>query len=83
MVGIQNAMESGDLQKALSLHNRFFPLFRDLFVESNPVPVKAAMSMIGWCDPGVRAPLSPLSAASLETLKASMKRCGITEGSRA
>lgn len=82
MVAIQKAHESGRVQEALELHKKFCPLFRDLFIESNPGPIKAAMSDAGWCEPHLRAPLAPLTASSLETLRESLKRCGITRGSK-
>lgn len=82
MVAIQKAMEAGRLEEARTIHQRFYPLFRDLFVESNPVPVKAAMAHAGWCSTDVRAPLVPMSAASMETLRASMARCGVVPGCR-
>lgn len=82
MVAIQKAVEAGRLEEARSIHQKFYPLFRDLFVESNPVPVKAALSITHGYEPYVRAPLSPLSANSTEILKASLSRCGLTTGSR-
>lgn len=81
MVAIQKKFEAGNVLEAQSLHRKFYPLFRDLFVESNPGPIKAAMAWAGWCEPHLRAPLAPLTEASLQTLQASLKRCGIEKGS--
>jgi 4-hydroxy-tetrahydrodipicolinate synthase len=77
---ILSAMERDDLKAARETHQRFYPLFRDLFVESNPGPIKYAMHVAGFCDPRMRAPLAPLSASSLETLRASLARCGVEKG---
>lgn len=80
MVAIQKAMVSGELDEARRVHQRYFPLFRDLFVESNPGPIKAAMASVGWCDARMRAPLAPLSSGSAEILRKSLDRCGVRKG---
>lgn len=82
MVGIYKAMQANEPYKARQIHERFYPLFRDLFVESNPGPIKAAMAIAGFCGPHLRAPLAALSPSSLETLKTSLARCGIENRSR-
>ncbi|MDR3605919.1 MAG: 4-hydroxy-tetrahydrodipicolinate synthase [Oligoflexia bacterium] len=82
MVAIQKFADQGNFRDALALHKKFYPLFRDLFVESNPVPVKYAMTHAGLCGDTVRAPLAPLSSASVETLRKSLERCGVAPGSR-
>ena len=53
-----SAMLEGDLKTARGLHHRLFPLFKGCFAESNPVPVKAARSMLGLMSDRVRLPLS-------------------------
>ena len=64
-----------DFQAALPLHRRLAPLFRDLFIESNPVPVKAAMKRAGMIrSDEVRLPLAPLSDASREQLLQTLER---------
>ena len=81
MVALQKATEQGNWSQARQLHERFYPLFRDLFVESNPVPVKAAFEWLGFCSGTVRAPLAGLSDSSLTLLATSLERCGFTRGS--
>jgi 4-hydroxy-tetrahydrodipicolinate synthase len=71
------AFTAGNTRKALRLHQRLYPLFKDLFVETNPVPVKAALAMLGVIEEEYRLPLVPLSAASREKLKAAMKASGV------
>jgi 4-hydroxy-tetrahydrodipicolinate synthase len=83
MVAIQKAVEESRLQDATAIHQKYYPLFRDLFIESNPVPIKYAMSVAGFCDPRVRKPLMEMSASSLEKLRESLKRCQIQLGTRA
>lgn len=80
MVAIQRAVESGNLNTAREVHDRFYPLFRDLFVESNPGPIKAAMEVAGFCGSALRAPMAPLSSKSMQVLRAAMNDCGIKVG---
>jgi 4-hydroxy-tetrahydrodipicolinate synthase len=80
MVAMQVAVEKGDLKTAKELHQRFYPLFRDLFIESNPGPIKVSMQVAGFCDARMRSPLAPMSAENLQKLKASLARCGVEKG---
>lgn len=68
----------GRWQKARDIHYRLLPLHRVMFIESNPVPAKEALQMMGKI-PGaeVRLPLTPLSEQSRETLRRTMTRTGI------
>lgn len=76
MVEIQKLFDAGKHHEAAELHQKFFPLFRDLFIETNPGPIKEAMAEAGWCKPLVRPPLAQLSEASKKTVLASYERCG-------
>ncbi len=80
LVEMQKAFESGRPADATLIQRRFSPLFRDLFVESNPVPIKVAMARHGFCDERVRAPLAPISQQSRILLEACLVRCGIRKG---
>jgi 4-hydroxy-tetrahydrodipicolinate synthase len=71
------ACARGDFAAALRLHERYHPIFRDLFIEPNPVPVKAAAAMLGQIEEEYRLPLAPLSAKNRATLKATLVQCGI------
>jgi 4-hydroxy-tetrahydrodipicolinate synthase len=72
-----NAFARGQIRKASQLHAKFYPLFKDLFIETNPVPVKAALAMLGRIEEEYRLPLVPMSAANREKLRRTMKACGI------
>jgi 4-hydroxy-tetrahydrodipicolinate synthase len=63
----------GNFREALKIHRRFYPLFRDLFIESNPIPVKAAMAMKGLIKEEYRLPLYELSAPARAKLVETMK----------
>ena len=71
------AFASGKLDSALKLHTMFYPMYKDLFIETNPVPVKAALAMLGFCEEEYRLPLVPMSAKNREVLKATLKACGV------
>ncbi len=72
-----NAFAAGKVQAALRLHQQYYPLFKDLFIETNPVPVKAALAMLGQIEETYRLPLVPMSAKNRETLRATMQAVGI------
>jgi 4-hydroxy-tetrahydrodipicolinate synthase len=67
----------GDYGRARTLHYRLYPLFKDLFIESNPAPVKAALARLGKILPEVRLPLGPLHAASAKKLENTLQACGL------
>lgn len=71
------AFASGQVKKALQLHQELYPLFKDLFIETNPVPVKAALAMMAQIEEEYRLPLVPMNPKNRETLRASLKRCGL------
>jgi 4-hydroxy-tetrahydrodipicolinate synthase len=72
-----NAFARGDAKKAAQLHAKFYPVFKDLFIETNPVPVKAALAMLGVIGEEYRLPLVPLTDANRAKLAATLKACGI------
>lgn len=71
------AFRRGEARKASQLHARLYPLFKALFLETNPVPVKAALAMMKVMDEEYRLPLVPMSAANRVKLRATMRACGI------
>lgn len=71
------AYAAGKTAAALKLHQKYYPLFKDLFIETNPVPVKAALAMMGLIEEEYRLPLVPMAAKNREILAASMKACGV------
>lgn len=62
---------------ALKLHDRFHDLFKTLFIETNPAPAKAALALLGQIQDEIRLPLVPVSTASRDRLKATLKACGL------
>lgn len=68
---------NGDLEKAREMQLKALPLIDALFSEVNPIPVKKAMSFMGWEAGPLRAPLSEMEDAHAEVLRQAMKDFGI------
>jgi len=64
----------GKPAEAAQLHHKLFPLVKAMFVETNPIPVKYAVSLLGFCRPEPRLPLTPLAAEKRKTLETLLKR---------
>ncbi len=67
----------GKVTIAQKLHHKYFPLFKDLFIESNPIPVKAALAMLGAIEEEYRLPLVPMSTKNRTALQATLTACGV------
>ncbi len=77
MAAMVDAFAAGDLQKARSLHYRMAPLIDALFIETNPIPAKAALSLMGKIDYELRLPLCRMSPKNEESLKKVMQAYGL------
>jgi len=71
------AFEKGDIKKAQSLHYKLLPLVKAMFIETNPIPVKTALGLMGMCEPDLRLPMYALSPENLEKLKKALKDYGL------
>ena len=67
----------GDVAGAMELQAKYLPLVRSLFCEVNPIPVKAAMAAMGFCENHLRLPLTPMDADHCETMLRRMRAVGI------
>jgi 4-hydroxy-tetrahydrodipicolinate synthase len=70
---------SGKSASALRLHEKFYPLFKDLFIETNPTPVKAALAMMKLIEEEYRLPLVQMNPKNWEVLRTTLKRCGVLD----
>ena len=70
------ALLKSDFERGRELHYQLLPLFRALFVETNPIPVKAAASLLGLCSDEMRLPLIPMSGENLRKLEDVMEENG-------
>ncbi len=68
-----SAFEKGNIKKAQEMHYRMLPLIKAMFIETNPIPVKTAMGLLGMCDPGLRLPMTQMQPENVEKLKAALK----------
>jgi 4-hydroxy-tetrahydrodipicolinate synthase len=71
------AYQMGKPAIALKLHDKYYRLFKDLFAETNPLGAKAALAMMHLCLEEFRLPLVPMSSKNRDTLRATLKECGI------
>lgn len=72
-----HAYLNGECKKALDMQLKYLPLIDSLFCEVNPIPVKAAMSAMGYCDNFLRLPLTPMEDANEKRLLSDMKNVEI------
>jgi 4-hydroxy-tetrahydrodipicolinate synthase len=67
---------AGDARKAIEINNRMLGLHKNLFLESNPIPVKWALHRMGRIAEGIRLPLTPFAPQYHETLASSLREAG-------
>ncbi|HEV2456533.1 MAG TPA: 4-hydroxy-tetrahydrodipicolinate synthase [Verrucomicrobiae bacterium] len=68
---------AGKSAAALRIHEKYFPLVKDLFIETNPIPVKAALAMMKLVSEEYRLPLVPMNPDNRNALRLTLKRCGV------
>ncbi len=76
MSAMYEAFKKGDLKKAQDIHFRLTPLFKDMFIETNPIPIKTAMNWKGLAAGSARLPLGPLSKDNENTLRKTVEALG-------
>ncbi len=77
MVQLVEAAAAGDWTKAEALDKKLAPLYDACFVESNPIPAKAALNLLGFCGPEMRLPLTTAVAPTFETMRKVLEDLGI------
>ena len=77
MVQLVEAAEEGDWTKAEVLDKKLAPLYDACFVESNPIPAKAALNLLGFCEPDMRLPLTTAVPATFDTMRKVLEDLGI------
>ena len=70
-----DACAAGDFASALLLHRKYYKLFKTLFIESNPIPVKAAMAILGQIEEVYRLPLCEMAQGNRDKLESVMREC--------
>jgi 4-hydroxy-tetrahydrodipicolinate synthase len=71
------AWQKGDVATALKLHDKLMPLHTNLFIESNPAPIKYAMSLLGKMDEKLRLPMVPVSEPTRVAVRSAMVHAGL------
>ena len=77
MTELVRLANNGDYAGALALHRKYFPFFRDQFIETNPIPIKAAMAMMGQLKEEYRLPMCEIGEENRLALKETMKKVGL------
>jgi len=77
VTALVHAALEGRWEEACQRHFKLYPFFRDIFVETNPIPIKAALAMVGRIVEEYRLPMCGMSDANREILKASMRLVGV------
>ena len=72
-----NAFHSGNLELARKLHYKTLPLAVDLFIETNPIPAKTALMLMGKLNGQLRLPLAPMSDSNLDSLRNTLQESGL------
>ncbi len=72
-----DAYNNGDVKRAKEIHLKLFPLIKAMFIETNPIPVKTAMGLLGMCSPDLRLPMSPMQPQNVEKLKKALSDYGL------
>lgn len=79
-VEMTHAALAGDWKQARELHLKLFPLSRAMFIETNPIPVKEALAMMGRVEPDFRLPMCRMSEVNRQRLKAVLAPYGLIKG---
>ncbi len=77
MAGMVDAWAAGRFEEAKRLHYKLYPLFTALFLETNPIPVKEALALMGRIDGEMRLPLCPMGQENRDKLIRAMKDYGL------
>jgi 4-hydroxy-tetrahydrodipicolinate synthase len=75
-----DAWADGNIEKSREIYYRLLPLFLAMFYETNPIPVKTSLALMGKIRDEMRLPLCPLAPANLERLKKALKDFGLITG---
>ena len=68
---------AGDVKRAMALQFQLMPLHKNLFVESNPIPVKWAMARMGLCGGTLRLPMTPLESSNEAVVEGALRACNL------
>jgi 4-hydroxy-tetrahydrodipicolinate synthase len=76
------AWEEGKIERARQLFYKLLPLCQAMFIETNPIPVKTSLALMGKIDGEMRLPLCPMAPANLEKLRSALRDYGLIKGQK-
>lgn len=82
LVELERHFHAGRIAEAEKVHRRLTPLFKALFLETSPAPVKHALARLGWIDGEIRLPLVPVRPETGKAVEAAMDAVGLAESAR-
>lgn len=80
VVALITAFNTGNKAKASEINDKMIPLIKAIFIETNPIPVKKALELLGMCSSEMRLPLCDMEDANVEKLKAALHNYGLLKG---
>jgi 4-hydroxy-tetrahydrodipicolinate synthase len=80
MARLYDSFVAGDLAAARDAHYKLFPLSEAMFIETNPIPVKTALGLMGKIAPEFRLPMCPMSAKNHDKLAGTLRAAGLIAG---
>ena len=80
VTALVSTFKKGDIPGAQKLNDKLLPLVKAMFIETNPIPIKTAMSMLGMCDDEMRLPLCAMSDLTKIKLKSALTGYGLLKG---
>lgn len=80
VAALVTAFNSGNKSKASGINDKMIPLIKAIFIETNPIPVKKAMELLGMCSSEMRLPLCDMEDANIEKLKVALHNYGLLKG---
>ncbi|MDR1784417.1 MAG: 4-hydroxy-tetrahydrodipicolinate synthase [Endomicrobium sp.] len=77
MVLFIKEFRDGNMRKAMNIHYKLLPLVKSMFVETNPIPIKTAASLLGICEPSLRLPMCDMEETNRLILEKALKDYGV------
>ncbi|MDR1401055.1 MAG: 4-hydroxy-tetrahydrodipicolinate synthase [Endomicrobium sp.] len=77
MVLFIKEFKEGNMKKAIDIHYKLLPLIKSMFIETNPIPIKTAASLLGICDPSLRLPMCDMEETNKLKLEKALKDYGV------
>ncbi len=77
VVALVDAFNKGNMKKAQEIHFKLLPLIKAMFIETNPIPVKTAMGLMGLCSGDLRLPLCHMTDDNVQKLKTALTQYGL------